>query len=126
MAYAKEKFFYFAVPTLEEAHGIISDRTFSYTEGLIGQGIYCFKRKEQSKTNTPVYNNSRLLCVNEFLFIFKAYKDGKFLFEAKLDIANVCSLSDPEGGLASTWQNQWDAAILQKTRTIRIVNWFVY
>ena len=75
-----------------------------------------FQRKEQSKTNTPVYNNSRLLCVNEFLFIFKAYKDGKFLFEAKLDIANVCSLSDPEGGLASTWQNQWDAAILQKNK----------
>ena len=47
MAYAKEKFFYFAVPTLEEAHGIISDRTFSYTEGLIGQGIYCFKEKNR-------------------------------------------------------------------------------
>ena len=40
-------------------------------------------------------------------------KDGKFIFEATVNIEKKCSLSDPNGGLAQAWPEQWDVAVLR-------------
>ena len=41
-------------------------------------------------------------------------KEGKFLFEATVNISNKCALSDPNGGLAEHWTEQWTVAVLKK------------
>ena len=41
-------------------------------------------------------------------------KEGTYLFEATVNISNKCALSDPNGGLAEHWTEQWTVAVLKK------------
>ena len=42
-------------------------------------------------------------------------KEGKFLFEATVNIERKCVLSDLNGGLAEHWTEEWDVAVLNKS-----------
>ena len=55
-----------------------------------------------------------MLAILFFLIYLKAMKEGKFLFEATVNISNKCALSDPNGGLAEHWTEQWTVAVLKK------------
>ena len=39
--------------------------------------------------------------------------NGTFLLEAKVNIEEICTLSDPLGGLAKSWMEEWNVAVLK-------------